>query len=358
MAKNKYVSKSGVPLTKEQIQRRQMRERRRMLKERHDAAVTNYHDFNNFRSGVYGDDSGDAIDSRFIADVQNAKFCRKPVGFLMSLFFLVAMAIIVVPVLMPIIKKDVPIINKYTAIFIESEPKATEGEGEGEGGEEQSADETTPAEAALSELPANADEEAAADGQESEEEGEETAEEDTSTYYSLADPVLGWVSYILGLFNVDFSLTETPWYNAQIAKVDSGMTDPIAPWLIRAFPAALILYFIFALAMFIKTFICWASGDRRIYRHTWVECLIMLILGLIAAMGGYATTVGIADKLEFGGIVNYLIGLFNGAGGFTVGYGMLVIVGLPIIELILSFFLLEKKLRNRDMMQPIIMYDK
>ena len=109
--------------------------------------------------------------------------------------------------------------------------------------------------------------------------------------------------------------------------------------------------------MFFKTFICWASGDRRIYRHTWVECLIMLVLAFVVVLGGYASTVATVEKMEFGGIVNYLAGLLTGAGGFTAGFGLLAMVALPLIELILSFFLLEKKLRSRDVMQPIILYD-
>lgn len=359
MAKQKYVSSTGVPLTKEQIERRQRKERRRMLKDRHDAAVSNMRDYDAFRSGAYTDEATEAIDSRFISDVQNVKFCRKPVGFFMSLIFLIAIALIALPIVLPLLKQDIDIVNQYTALFVESEPAPAE-ETPAEGQEEQKEEEQTPASAAdLFARPANADEETTdATTQDSTEAGATETSESDATYYSLADPVFGFISYILGLFNVDFSMMETPWYDAQIAKVETGMTDTIAPWAIRAFPAAIILYFIFALALFIKTFICWASGDRRIYRHTGIECLIMILLAAIVAFGGYATTVGLTDKLEFGGIVNYFIGLFNNAGGFTIGYGMIIMVGLPLIGLILSFFLLEKKLRNRDMMQPIIMYNK
>ena len=98
----------------------------------------------------------------------------------------------------------------------------------------------------------------------------------------------------------------------QISKVETGMSDNLAAILIQAFPAAIILYVIFALALVIKTFICWASGDRRIYRHTSIECLIMIILALIVAIGGYACTVDINAKMEFGNIVNYLIGIVTG----------------------------------------------
>ena len=355
------------PLTKRELKEKQKRNagksRRRTLVERHDAAVSNVRELRGVRSGAidapeYEGQATPAIDNRFMSDIQNAKFCRKPVGFLMSLIFLIAIALIA----MPFVPLDIPMVSQYTALFQEAEPQAEEP---AEGDEENATgdEETTPDEAAAvlaAERAANADEtdEATGDDADADAEAEEgDGEEDAATYYSMKDPLFGWISYIAGLVGMDLRLGDSPWYDAQIAKVQTGMEDTIAPYLIQAFPPAIVLYAIFALALFIKTFVCWASGDRRIYRNTWVECLVMIVLALIVAVGGYACTVDITGAMDFGGIVDYLIGAVTGAGGFTAGFGLLIMVGLPLIGLILSFFLLTRKLRSRDVMQPVIMYN-
>ena len=72
--------------------------------------------------------------------------------------------------------------------------------------------------------------------------------------------------------------------------------------------------------------------------------------------GCFASTTEVDAAMDFSGIVNFLIGGVTGAGGFTVGYGMFIMLGMPLIELILSFFLLERKLRGREITQPIVVY--
>ena len=223
--------------------------------------------------------------------------------------------------------------------------------------EDENGGEETPANAESGENTDETGDGETADGEETGDESGETVSEATGTYYKFSDPVYGWISYIAKLFNYDLTIGDSAWYDTQISKVETGMSDNLAAILIQAFPAAIILYVIFALTLVIKTFICWASGDRRIYRHTSIECLIMIILALIVAIGGYACTVDINAKMEFGNIVNYLIGIVTGTGGFTAGYGLLIMVALPLVGLILSFFLLEKKLRSREITQPIIMYE-
>lgn len=358
------------PLTKKELQERQMRmaakARKRDLIERKDVAMSNLRNRASILAGDYDDDyapqersnggnyqqnGGQGVDRRFATDIQNAKFCRKPVGFIMSLLFLVCIALVALP-FVPISLPSV--VTQYSSLFAETEAKVTETLDEADS-EATDATTDTAAEAA-----ANADEAESTEGTTDETAAtEESATAATGTYYGFDDPLYGWIRFVIGKLglSVELPLGESPWYDAQVSKVETGMEDTLASILLQAFPAAIILYVIFALTMFIKTFICWASGDRRIYRHTWIECLIMVILAVVVALGGFASTVDPLAKMEFGGIVNFLIGMLTGKGGFTAGYGLLAMVGLPFISLLFSFFLLEKKLRSRDVMQPIIMYD-
>lgn len=370
MADNRTASGKKA-LSKEQMQamakRRAEKERRAMLTERRAAAISNSRERARLAAGYGADDfdydygnsngrssAGDSyapeVDHRFIADIQKMKFCRKPVGFLMNIVFLVALVLVV----LSFVPLNISALDKFTAMFAETEAKVVNSE---------NTDETTKEEGTEEEAAANAGEEEATGGEEtpteeggSDSEGEETAEPD-GTYYKFSDPVFGWISYIAKQFNLDLSIGDSAWYDAQISKVETGMSDTFASILIVAFPVAIVLYVIFALAMTIKTFICWASGDRRIYRHTWVECLIMILLALIVALGGFACTVDVNGSLEFGNIVNFLIGIITGTGGFTAGYGLLIMVALPLVGLLLSPFLLEKKLRSREITQPVILYE-
>lgn len=72
--------------------------------------------------------------------------------------------------------------------------------------------------------------------------------------------------------------------------------------------------------------------------------------------GCFATTTEIDGAMDFSTIVNFLIGGITGAGGFTAGYGLLIMIAMPLLGFILSFFLLEKKLRGREITQPIVVY--
>lgn len=361
----------------QEIERRKARkERRAMLSERKSAAMSNSRELARLRAGYgieedYGYEENASgyrapgydmpeVDNRFATDMRKMKFCRKPIGFLMNIIFLVAIALVALSFIPGL---NVAVLDQYTALYSESEAKQQQTTDDESGANEDGG------ENGEKENPSNADD---ATGGETADtgsgtEGGETADGETTedgttapsaTYYKFSDPVYGWIKYIAGLFEKDFSIGESPWYDGQIAKVkDAGMEDKISAILIQAFPPAIILYVIFALALTIKTFICWASGDRRIYRHTSIECLIMILLAALVLFGGYATTVGVTGKMDFGGILNYVIGGITGTGGFTAGYGMIIMLGLPLIGLILSFFLLEKKLRSREITQPVIMYE-
>lgn len=308
--------------------------------------------------------AGETVDSRFVADIQKVKFCRKPVGFIMTIVFILCIAVIA----MSFVKLNLGGVDltKYLAMFMETEPKTTTpDQDDQENPDDQNPDENpedpsdTPSNAASGAH--NADGEGEDDGKDLDPDpnpnDKQTPTTDTGVYYSFSDPLYGWINYIAGKFNLDLGLGDAPWYNEQLAKVDYQTTDKVVSVLILAFPAAMILYLIVALALVIKTIVCWASGDRRIYRFTWLESLIMVLLGFIVALGGYATTIPDGEALSFGNILNFLIGGVTGAGGFTLGYGMLAMIGLPLIGFILSWFLLERKLRGRDVTQPIIVYE-
>lgn len=381
MADNRTASGKKT-LSKEQMRaiarRRSAKERRAMLSERRATAISNSrerarlaagygaddydYDYGSRNDGFNGGNSyAPEVDHRFAADIQKMKFCRKPIGFLMNIVFLVALALVA----LSFIPLDVAALDEFTAVFAETEAEPEEDKTPDDETNEGTDDETNE-----DETPANAGEDDATEGDgetgdgssdetTGEDEGENTdeTEEASGTYYKFSDPVYGWISYIAKQFDYDLSIGDSSWYDAQISKVETGMNDGFAAILIQAFPAAIILYVIFALALTIKTFICWASGDRRIYRHTWIECLIMIVLALVVGLGGFACTVDISGSMDFANIVDFLAGIVMKTGGFTAGYGWLIMVGLPVIGLILSPFLLEKKLRSRDITQPVIMYE-
>ncbi|MCR4660983.1 MAG: hypothetical protein K5765_03150 [Clostridia bacterium] len=366
--------------------------RKKMLNLRKEEALANnrarnsadYYDEDFDYTGVggnpYAGHLDGTVDREFITDVQRMKFCRKPIGFVMWLFFLIAIVIIAIQFF------DIPdatingYINQYGSFFVEApavEQTSEGGENNGEEGIEENGEEAQNAPIlANTESIIKEGEEGEGEGETGEGEGEtgegEETEENTETvdpnsYFKLGDPVFGWLKFIVGKMNIngftlDDKLPASPWYDAQISKIENGMTDNIAKYAILAFPAAIILYAIYALSMSIKLFICWASGDRKIYRHTWVECIIMLLLAAVIMLGAYATTVEIDGKLAFDGILNFVAGTImniitpNSVGGFMCNFGMLALVLIPVLNLILSIFLLEKKLRSRDIATPVILY--
>lgn len=370
------------------------KERKARLTRRKEEALQNNRVY---REGTYYDEDFDysgaggnpysghldgTVDREFITDVQNMKFCRKPIGFFMWLFFLIIIVLLVAQFL-DFQKLNLgsvgTYVTQYGSFFVEKPPVENTNSGTEEGntensGEEQSSGEEQTAENAAISSKTNSvltadetegDSSESSEGQQTSEEGtgEAAAEEttDPNVYYTIGDSVFGWLKFVVNKMNINnFSLDDklpaSPWYDAQISKIENGMTDNIAKYAILAYPAAIILYAIIALAMFIKTFICFASGDRRIYRHTWIDCFLMLIMSLIVLLGGFASTVDIDGKLQFSGIVDFLIGNFTGKGGLILNYGGLAFVALPLLCLILSFFLLEKKLRSRDIATPVILY--
>lgn len=326
---------------------------------------------------VGGKIEGTEVDANFASDLQKMKFCRKPVGFVMWLLYIVLLVALAAPFVLPKLQLNLGNIQpeQYVALCMETEPKqqaapeseGTEEDAEGEEGEEgEEGDEAeNAAYSAVKILGADEDEE----GSEEETAGDDEEGEDaesgengnastafSGTLYHWTDPLFGWIKFIAGKFNIDLNLGESPWYDAQVAKTEVGMADTLAPILILAFPPFIVIYALLALVLMFQTLICFASGDRRIFRFTGLENLIMLLCGAVVMVGCFATLTEVDAAMDFSKIVDFLIGGINETGGFTAGYGMFIMIGLPVVEFILSFFLLEKKLRGREITQPIVVY--
>ncbi len=252
---------------------------------------------------------------------------RKFVCFLMMLMMLVSIAYFALNYV-----KIEAIPTKYTALFMETEAKKSE----------TSSDEETPAE---EETPANADDtttdgDTTGDGTETGDETGDGETTDTGIYYSALDPIFGFVKYVGNKLNMNINIGESPLYDAMIAKVEVGMADTTAQYIILAFPVAMIVYIITALVMFIKCFI--GMCGRRITKLLPLGSIVMLLCAVITAFGGLAYVTDVAGKMNYGGIVTVLIGGITGAGGFTGGYGLLILAGLPLITFILSLFAKKK----------------
>lgn len=311
---------------------------------------------------VGGKIEGTEVDANFASDIQKMKFCRKPIGFIMWLLYIVLIVALAAPFVMPMLGMDLGV-DQYVALCMETEATAVdEGDGseEGEAIEDEGEDAGNAAYSQLKILSADDEEETSdqeADGEGEDEESEEAAASSfNGTLYNLGDPLFGWIKYVAGKVNFSLSLGESPWYDAQVAKTETGMLDTLAPILILAYPPFIVIYALLALALMVQTLICFASGDRRIFRFTGIQNIILFLCGAIIMIGCFASATEIDAAMDFGGIVNFLLGGVTGAGGFTAGYGLLIMLALPLVEFILSFFLLEKKLRGREITQPIVVY--
>lgn len=260
---------------------------------------------------------------------------RKFVCFLMFLFMLVTIAYFALSYLkFSFLPENM---QSYGALFIETEAKVeepAEGEGEGEEGDE--------------ELAESADHFAIyAEGDEEEGEGEEGDEEeaaDTATpavTYNALDPVFGAIKYWSNkLLNKEINLGDSPLYDSMIATYEVGMTDSIAPYIILAMPIAIIIYVITALILMIKAFL--AMFGKRIFKCFGLGAIVMLLCAGVVALGGLAALAGVDGTLDFGAIVNVLIGAFTNPGGLVGGYGLLILLVLPLLVLILSMFARKK----------------
>ena len=139
---------------------------------------------------------------------------------------------------------------------------------------------------------------------------------------------------------MDLNFGESPLYDQMIAKVEVGMADTIAPYIILAFPVCLILYVISALIMMFKAF--FGMFGKRIFKCFGLGAIFMILFAAVTAFGGLAFTTDLGATMAYGDIVGILTGALNGAGGFSGGYGLLILLALPILVLILSMFCRKK----------------
>lgn len=255
---------------------------------------------------------------------------RKFICFLMMLMMLVSIAYFALNYV-----KIEAIPSKFTALFMETEAKKTD-----EDTDENTDDENTPSEEASNADDTSSDGTGTSDGTEGDDTETDEGETDTGVYYTALDPIFGFIKYIGKKLNMDINIGESPLYDAMIAKVEVGMEDTIAQYIILAFPVAMIVYVITALVMFIKCFI--GMCGRRIAKLLPLGSIVMLLCAAVTAFGGLAYLTDVAGKMNYGDIVNVLIGGVTGTGGFTGGYGLLILLGLPFITFILSLFAKKK----------------
>lgn len=350
--KNGGKKKSKRKTEKEKARRAERRARAAQLRNRQNYAIEN----TRFRRKVESIEGRGGIDTEYYrlpADKKQKKakdyffIMRKSVCFLMFLVLLVSVAYFVLGFV-----KIEQIPAQYTALFVETEKKAADTDEEtGDKTEEETGDETEKVENSASGLN-NADataeeggeatdgETAEGDGSETEGESGETTSDFDGTTYGVLDPIFGFIKYVGNKLNMDLNFGESPLYDQMIAKVEVGMADTIAPYIIVAFPVCLILYVISALIMMFKAF--FGMFGKRIFKCFGLGAIFMILFAAVTAFGGLAFTTDLGATMAYGDIVGILTGALNGAGGFSGGYGLLIILALPILVLILSMFCRKK----------------
>lgn len=338
--KKKNKKKSSKQLAKEKQLRAERKARAAQLSNRQRYAMQNA----NYRSRIEAIEGRGGVDNSFYRLPEDRKqkrgkdyffVMRKMVCFLMFLVLLVSVAYFA----LGFVKIDA-IPGEFLALFAETEAKAPE-----EDGDETEEEENTEGEASSADFigAKNAEgEEAATEGEDTEvaDDTEATTNTFEGTLYGVTDPIFGFLKFVGNKVNIDINLGESPLYDQMIAKVEVGMADSIAPYIIIAFPVALILYLITAFIMMIKAFI--GIFGKRIVKNFGLGSIFMIIFAALTAFGGLAFTTELTATMNYGGIVNILMGLITQTGGFTAAYGLLILLALPVIVLILSMFCRKK----------------
>lgn len=338
--KKKNKKKSSKQLAKEKQLRAERKARAAQLSNRQRYAMQNA----NYRSRIEAIEGRGGVDNSFYRLPEDRKqkrgkdyffVMRKMVCFLMFLVLLVSVAYFA----LGFVKIDA-IPGEFLALFAETEAKAPE-----EDGDETEEEENTEGEASSADFigAKNAEgEEAATEGEDTEvaDDTEATTNTFEGTLYGVTDPIFGFLKFVGNKVNIDINLGESPLYDQMIAKVEVGMADSIAPYIILAFPVALILYLITAFIMMIKAFI--GIFGKRIVKNFGLGSIFMIIFAALTAFGGLAFTTELTATMNYGGIVNILMGLITQTGGFTAAYGLLILLALPVIVLILSMFCRKK----------------
>lgn len=251
---------------------------------------------------------------------------RKFICFLMFLLLLVSIAYFVLGYV-----KIEAIPAQYTALFMETEAKSEE--------DTDNVEEDTAAKSDVAVIVA-ADEANDGDSAKSDADESETSSSFNGTAYNVLDPIFGALKYWGGKLNVNIKLGDSPMYDSLISKYEVGMQDSIAGYIILAFPFGLILYVLIAFIMMIKAFI--GMFGRRIVKCFGLGSILMILFAALTAFGGLAFSTAVDASMNYGGIVDILIGGVTGKGGFTGGYGLLIILGLPLLVLIFSMFARKK----------------
>ncbi len=148
------------------------------------------------------------------------------------------------------------------------------------------------------------------------------------------------------------------------AREQDGMMS-IAAMAWQYFPVVLIAGVVMALVIFIIALL--SLFGRRIFKGFAVLSFIMLVAGLVAAVAGLAAACNymgapqvledgtVVSILDFSKLVDFLMGPFNGYPETAIdpettaepmkmvaGYGLLIILVIPIVMFILSFFARKK----------------
>lgn len=346
--KNGGKKKSKRKIEKEKARRAERRARAAQLRNRQNYAIEN----TRFRRKVESIEGRGGIDTEYYrlpSDQKQKKakdyffIMRKSVCFLMFLVLLISVAYFVLGFV-----KIEQIPAQYTALFVETEKKAEEA-GEETGEETEKAQNVA---SGLNNADATADESgeptdgtadgetAEGDGSGTEGESDATASKFDGTTYGVLDPIFGFIKYVGNKLNMDLNFGESPLYDQMIAKVEVGMSDTVAPYIILAFPVCLILYLISALIMMFKAF--FGMFGKRIFKCFGLGAIFMIIFAAVTAFGGLAYTTDLGATMAYGDIVGILTGALTGAGGFSGGYGLLILIGLPVLVLILSMFCRKK----------------
>lgn len=302
-AKGKGKGKKKANSRKQQEMRAMRIERAKTLRSRQEFAVENV----NFRKKIEDVQGSGTLDNtryKLPADIKPKKrkdhffIMRKATSFIMFLILLVSVAFYALSYL-----KLEMIPNEYTALFVDAPIVLPEGE------EAEEAEET-----------------------------EDAIDESVKT--NLLDPVFGFIKYISNKFNMNVELGESPLYDSLIAKVEVGMTDNLAMYAILAFPVAIIIYAIIALVMMLKAL--FGIFGKKVYKKFGLGSILMIVCGGITALGGLAATVDFGEKMVYADVVDIIIGGVTNTGGFTGGYGLLILIALPVLVLILSMFAKKK----------------
>jgi hypothetical protein len=237
---------------------------------------------------------------------------RKGICFLMFLFLLVTIALFA---LSYIKLEQIP--SKFTAVFAETEVIEAPVDEENEGVEEEV--------------------KAANEGEDTVEEEVVALADEDGVYYSVLDPVFGFIKNLTGKFlNKEIVLGESPLYDQMLAKSEIGMSDMVAKIVLEYFPIAIIIYALTALFMMFKAF--FGMFGKRIFKKFGLGSIIMIIFGAVVALAGLAFTTEPNLKMAYVDIINILIGGITNKGGFTAGYGLLGLIAIPVLTLILSMF--------------------